>query len=233
MRFTNGKHGSILMDPSNRSTLISGSHMQQSAHGQAICLILILVILNNWKTRQIDFVQAYPQAPVEVDTLYMKIPRGFEIEGAAKDEYLLHIRRNIYGQVQAGRVWNKYLVGKLIDIGFKHSMVDKSVFFRGNVICALYTDDSILAGPDDAELDKVIQDMGSTGLELTKEGDLSDFLGVNIERKVDSTVLLTQPQLINQILSDLNFQGENVSTKQLQAEYIREGAGHDDSFHYR
>ena len=82
----------------------------------AIRLILILVILNKWKTRQIDFVQAYPQAPVEVDNLYMKIPRGFEIEGAAKDEYLLHIRRNIYGQVQAGRVWNKCLVGKLIDI---------------------------------------------------------------------------------------------------------------------
>ena len=205
----------------------------------AIRLILILVILNNWKTRQIDFVQAYPQGPVEVDNLYMKIPRGFEIEGAAKDEYLLHIRRNIYGQVQAGRVWNKYLVGKLIDIGFKRSMVDESVFFRGNVIYALYTDDSILAGPDDAELDKVIQDMRSTGLELTEEGDLSDFLGVNIERKADGTVHLTQPQLINQILSDVNFQGENVSTKQTPASSSRilkrslQGAGHDDSFHYR
>ena len=55
------------------------------------------MILNSWKTRQIDFVQAYPQAPVKVNNIYMKIPRGFEIEGAAKDEYLLHIRPNIYG----------------------------------------------------------------------------------------------------------------------------------------
>ena len=205
----------------------------------AIRLILVLVVLNNWKTRQIDFVQAYPQAPVEVDNLYMKIRRGFEIEGAAKNEYLLHIKRNIYGQVQAGRVWNKYLVGKLTDIGFKQSMVDESVIFRGNVIYALYTDDSILAGPDDDELDKVIRDMQSTGLELTEEGDLSDFLGVNIDRKADGTVHLTQPQLMDQILHDLQLEGENVSTKQTPSTASRilkrniHGECHDDSFHYR
>ena len=127
------------------------------------------MILNNWRTRQIDFVQAYPQAPIEVNNLYMKIPKGFEIEGATKDEYLLHIRCNIYVQVQAGRVWNKYLVSKLMDIGFKCSMVDESIFFCGKVIYALYMDDSILAGPNDDELDQVICDMKSTGLELTKE----------------------------------------------------------------
>ena len=37
------------------------------------------------------------------------------------------------------------------------------------------------------------------GLELTKEGYLSDFLGVNIDRKADSTIYLMQPQLIDQI----------------------------------
>ena len=205
----------------------------------AIRLILVLVVLNNWKMRQIDFVQAYPQAPIEVDNLYMKIPRGFEIEGAAKDEYLLHIKCNIYGQVQAGRVWNKYLVGKLTDIGFKQSMVDKSIIFCGNVIYALYMDDSILASPDDDELNKVIRDMKSTGLELTKEGDLSDFLGVNINRKVDGTIHLKQPQLIDQILHDLQLEGENVSMKQMPTTASQilkrniHGECHDDSFHYR
>ena len=123
----------------------------------AIHLILTLVILNNWKTRQIDFVQAYLQAPVKVNKIYMKIPRGFEIEGAAKDEHLLHIWCSIYGQVQAGRVWDKYLVSKLMDIGFKCSMVDESIFFRGKVMYALCTDDSILTGPNDDKLDQSSQ----------------------------------------------------------------------------
>ena len=190
----------------------------------AIQLILVFVILSNWKMRQIDFVQAYPQAPIEVNNVYMKIPRGFEIEGAAKNEYLLHIKCSIYGQAQAGRVWNKYLVGKLTDIGFKWSMVDESIFFCRNVIYALYTDDSILARPNDDELDIVIHDMQSTGLELT--------------RKVDSTTHLMQPQLIDQILHNLHLEGENVSMKQtptMASQILKRnihGECHDDFFHY-
>ena len=89
----------------------------------------------------------------------------------------------------------------------------QSIFFHGKVIYTLYTDDSILAGPNDDELNQVICDMKSTSLELTEEGDLSDFLGVNIDRNVDGTIHLMQPQLINQILH--NLEGENVSMKQM------------------
>ena len=68
---------------------------------------------------------------------------------------------------------------------------------------ALYTDDSILAGPDKAEIDQIIKEMQEAKLDITIEGDLQDFLGVNIERKADGTIHLTQPHLIDQILKDL------------------------------
>jgi hypothetical protein len=63
----------------------------------------------------------------------------------------------------------------------------------------LYTDDSILAGPDEQELDNIIKDMISSKLVLTVEGNISDFLGVRIEKRTDGTVSLTQPHLIDQI----------------------------------
>jgi len=44
-----------------------------------IRLTLILAIKYQWPTRQLDFVLAYPQAPVECD-LYMEIPRGHLLE---------------------------------------------------------------------------------------------------------------------------------------------------------
>ena len=141
--------------------------------------------------------------------------------------------------MKAGRVWNKYLIDKLIDIGFKRSIVDESVFFRGNDIYALYTDDSILAGPDEDELNKVIQDMQAIGLDLTEEGDITDFLGVNIERKADGTDHLTQPQLIDQILRDLRLDVDNVSTKQTPSMANKvlkrddHGECHDEHFNYR
>jgi Reverse transcriptase (RNA-dependent DNA polymerase) len=76
--------------------------------------------------------------------LYMKIPKGIKVE--SDTEYALKVERNLYGQKQAGRVWNLHLVRKLIKIGFQQSQVDKCLFYKGNTMYVLYTDDSILAG---------------------------------------------------------------------------------------
>ncbi len=68
----------------------------------------------------------------------------------------------------------------------------------------LYTDDSILAGPDSKELDSIIEDMKNVELDLTVEGDIADFLGVKIERGEDGKSFnLTQPHLIDDILKEL------------------------------
>jgi hypothetical protein len=49
---------------------------------------LIQALLNNWYTRQIVFVLAYTQAPVERE-LYMEIPKGVTLEGANRKDYVL------------------------------------------------------------------------------------------------------------------------------------------------
>ena len=54
------------------------------------------------------------------------------------------------------------------------------------MICVLYTDDSILAGPNKARLQATIK-AKQKQLTLTVVGDLEDFLSVNIERKKNGT----------------------------------------------
>jgi len=81
----------------------------------------------------------------------------------------------------------------------------------------LYTDDSILVGPDDDELDAIINDMQNAGLKLTADGKMDDFLGVNIDRKDDGTIHLTQPRLIDQILREMRLHSDNVSVKSTPA----------------
>ena len=68
----------------------------------------------------------------------------------------------------------------------------------------LYTDDSILAGPDLKEVERAIEDIKKAKLDITIEGE--DFLGVNIDRKKDGTIHLTQPHLIDQILDDFRLE---------------------------
>ena len=185
------------------------------ASWNSVRMLLTLTAVHNWHTKQIDYVQAFAQAPVE-RTLYMKVPAGIEVEnGANAKDDVLRIHRNIYGQKQAGRVWNKYLTEKLIkDLGFKQSRVDECVFYRGKTLYVLYTDDSLLAGPDRNEIDQIIEELQTKAkLAITVEGDLADFLGVNIERRSNGTIHMTQPHLIDQILDDLRLNDDSVKDK--------------------
>jgi hypothetical protein len=76
-----------------------------------------------------DYVLAYTQAPVEKD-LYMKIPKGFEVDKGCSDHYVLKLHKKVYRQKQASRVWNKYLVDKLVNmLRFKQSKIDECVFY--------------------------------------------------------------------------------------------------------
>jgi hypothetical protein len=173
------------------------------ASWSSIRLLLVMSLINNWHTKQIDYVQAYTQADVECD-MYMKIPKGFEVPDS-DEEQVLRIKKNIYGSKQAGRVWNNHLTSKLIEIGFKQSDVDPCVYYRGKSVYVLYTDDSLLAGPDQQELDQIIQDMKDAELDLTVEGDIGDFLGVKIERQENGSFILSQPHLIESTLKDLRL----------------------------
>ncbi len=101
-------------------------------------------------------------------------------------------------------------------------------------------DDSILTGPDLKELDKIVEDMKQVGLELTVKGDISDFLGINIQRHNDGTVHLTQPHLIDSILKELGLQANSAKSKTMPAASSKLLGCHDDvpphdkdSFHYR
>ena len=65
----------------------------------------------------------------------MKIPKGFQVEEGSSDDYVLRINRNVYGQKQAGRVWNDYLVDILINkLNFVQSKVDECVFYKGKTM---------------------------------------------------------------------------------------------------
>jgi hypothetical protein len=78
---------------------------------------------------QLDYVLAYPQAPIDRD-LYMHIPKGFEVPGCgihedSAHEFILKIHKNCYGGKPAGRIWNQYLVKKLVKVGFTQSKTDE------------------------------------------------------------------------------------------------------------
>ena len=207
------------------------------AKWQTIRLTMILAIVHNWRTVQIDYVLAFPQAPIEKE-MFMQMPKGLKLTND-ENEHVLKVKRNVYGQKQAGRVWNKYLTDKLTnEVGFTQSDVDECLFYKGNIIYVLYTDDSIIISPSQQEAEGVIRDIRAAGLNITVEGDLRDFLGVNIQRDDDGGMRLSQPHLERQICKELGLD-ENTTTKSTPAasskilKRHKESENFDNSFNYR
>jgi hypothetical protein len=90
-----------------------------------IRMFLIIMLINQWSSRQVDFVLAFPQADIECE-MFMEVPQGFNVDGARAD-YCLRLKKNLYGQKQAGRVWNQYLHDGMIARGFVQSEIDMYV----------------------------------------------------------------------------------------------------------
>jgi hypothetical protein len=192
--------------------MIAGRHYDESyapsLSWSTIRLFLTLAILHGWKTRQIDFVLAYCQAPTPRER-YMELPKGVNIPGLQRNKHCLRIKKNIYGAVDAGRTWFLFLSQGLESLGFKQSDYDECVFYRGTSILLCYTDDCILLDKEsDANIDKCIKDLKSK-FDVEDEGTIEDYLGVQVTQQEDGSILLNQPQLIDSILKDLNLLDED------------------------
>jgi hypothetical protein len=89
----------------------------------SVPLIFTLSLLIGWNTKQVDFVLAYPQAPIEFD-MYMHLPKGIQMANGNRNTHVLKLLKNVYGQKQGGRVWNKHITSGLVKIGFVQRRCD-------------------------------------------------------------------------------------------------------------
>ena len=142
-----------------------------------------------------------------------------------------------YSRTFTGRVWNKHLHKGLIELGFIQSKIDECVYYRGELIYLCYVDDSWACAPDKRDVNEFIAELKSK-FDVTDEGNLNDFLGVNIHRHEDGSIELTQPHLIEQILRDLNFQRDTkkVTTPGKPDQVLRKNEGapeHNAEWEYR
>jgi hypothetical protein len=181
-------------------------------------LVLTLSLLNGFKTRQVDFVQAFTQAPLDCP-IFMEVPAGFCIvdgklsfSGEANrnidKDYVLRLTKNMYGLKQAGRNWYQGLHDELLTIGFKQSKVDKCLFICSGCIIVAYVDDCLLFSKDNSILDNVLNHLRTT-FKITSEADVGAYLGLDIKRNSDGFLEITQPGLINKVITVCGLDNES------------------------
>jgi Reverse transcriptase (RNA-dependent DNA polymerase) len=81
--------------------------------------IMMMAAQQRWITKQLDFVQAYPQAPAQTE-MYVEVSKGCSVLNHNNQQYVLKLINNIYGQLQTGKVWNDFLInGLTTKVGFQ------------------------------------------------------------------------------------------------------------------
>jgi hypothetical protein len=168
-------------------------------------LLLFLSHLCGLKSRQIDFVQAFCQAPVDRD-LFIEIPDAWGRISAVEDNsnYVLQLQRNLYGSRAAARNWWLHLRQGLLDRGFHQCEHEPCMFIHKQCILICWVDDCCLFGPSDSAIDQILKDL-STSFIIEDEGDIQDFLGVRVSPNSDGKLSFTQTGLIDSILRQLDL----------------------------
>jgi hypothetical protein len=162
---------------------------------------------------------AYPQAPIEMD-MYMELPTGIHTKHGNSKDHVLKLLANIYGQKQASRVWNSYLVTKLREINFKQSLIDDCVFYQDNVMFIVYVNDGIFLGSLDQQLRDIINELHNLKLSIENQGHPADYVGVSIKKLKNSIIELTQQALIDSIISDVALRDSKVKAVPAKASKI-------------
>jgi hypothetical protein len=152
---------------------------------------------------------AYPPAPIKGD-IYMELPQGIQTTHGNSKDHVLKLEKNIYGQKQARRVWNLFLVDKLMPIGFTPSLIDDCVFFCDDVIFMVYVDDSIFLGSNDLQLQDVIKEIQALGLNIEDQGHPADYVGINTKKLKDGYFEFTPRALIDSIIDDVRLKDAKV-----------------------
>jgi hypothetical protein len=202
----------------------------------SVRLIFTLSLLSGWNTKHVDFVLAYPHAPIELD-MYMNLPKGIQMANGNRNTHVLKLLKNLYGQKQAGRVWNKHITSGLVKIGFVQSKVDECVFYREGVIFMVYVDDGIFFCINMDKIDQAILELRAAGYDIEDMGDVSDYLGINFESLPGGKVKLSQPHLIDVILRDVKLTPTDSTRRTPGRQTVLgrdlKGDEFDGRFHYR
>jgi hypothetical protein len=129
-------------------------------------LMLILSLVLDLATRQVDYTAAFLHADIDRDPnydlltpeeqrrsgVYVEMPRGFSEPGK-----VLKLKKSLYGLKQAPRNFFQHLKSKLEKIGFVSSESDACLFIGMKVICIVYVDDTLLFSPKAQYIDEVLQ----------------------------------------------------------------------------
>jgi hypothetical protein len=120
----------------------------------------------------------------------MHQPPGYEDK--SQPHYVCKLDKTLYGLKLAPRAWYARLSTKLLELGFKISKADNSLFYFKNddvtMFILVYVDGIIVTSSKPQAVSALLQKMGNE-FALKYLGDLHYFLGIEVNKAKDGIIL--------------------------------------------
>ncbi|WVZ54792.1 hypothetical protein U9M48_005538 [Paspalum notatum var. saurae] len=144
-----------------------------------------------------------------LEKVYVHQPPGFvNSKDAGKT---LKLNKALYGLRQAPRAWYACLDQELMQLGFRHCILEHAVYRRGDIesflLVGVYVDDLIICGPNVGEINKFKQQMMKS-FKMSDLGLLSYYLGIEVKQKKEE-ITLSQRAYTAKILEVARMTGCN------------------------
>jgi histone deacetylase 1/2 len=197
-------------------------------------LLMSLSLAFNLETRQTDFSNAFAQAYLK-EEVYVELPQGFQ-PPPNSPEVVLQLVKSLYGLVQAPMCWYDHLKTALLKSGFKECSLDPCLFIHPDMIALVYVDDVLWFARDGTKIDAMLAKIRQAGLDLTVEGNVQAFLGIDFTRNdQDGTIKLTQRGLIERTIKAIGLDDCNPESTPATTEPVgsdRNGEPFDEPWSY-
>src|SRR5271169_784335 len=168
----------------------------------AIAYILHLLIY------QFDFETAFLNPKIDHE-VYVEQPPYFIIKNRNRKDWVYRLNKALYGLKQSPLLWSNDLKKALLEIGFKQSIADESIFVYNQknsyIILAVYVDDILALAKSQHEIQFVFDSL-SLKFKLRNLGPVKKFLGLDIYRPTPTgPVYLSQSTYARKMLHKFNM----------------------------
>ncbi|GJR35000.1 putative RNA-directed DNA polymerase [Tanacetum coccineum] len=167
--------------------------------------LLTVTVKREWQIHQLDVNNAFLHGDLH-EEVYMKVPQGFKKEN---DNRVCKLKKSLYGLKQASRNWYQKFTTSLIEIGFKQTGADHSLFtFKRRetfIAILIYVDDVIITGNNSGKIQEIKKFLHER-FSIKDLGPLKFFLGIEVARTKEGMVL-SQRKYTLDILTDTGKTG--------------------------
>ena len=172
---------------------------------EAFRAILHIAATLDWDLKQFDIKTAFLHGVLpDNETMYMQQPPGFEAPG--KEEWVMKLKKSIYGMKQAGRIWNQTFHKTVTEWGFERLQCEWCIYRRnsptGTIIFAVHVDD-IIAAASTAEENSRFSSFLKSKWQITELGEPKLALGISITRdRTNRTISLSSTPKIDELIEE-------------------------------